>query len=130
MSLALKLPNIKLVDGSSGGGSVTTIVTAGWSYVPLVKAFKQATEQINAGIPNLGAILGPAIGFGAARVTACHFSVMAGNVGSLFNAGPNVVVGATFEEGLTLQELGGPAIHCTNGTVDNLAKDEQVRFQF
>jgi acetyl-CoA carboxylase carboxyltransferase component len=105
-------------------------------------------KQLNSGIPNLGAILGPAIGLGAARVTACHFIVMAGDVGSLFNAGPNVVagiaepnphsgsgliidgvLGATFEENLTLEELGGPSIHCTNGTVDNLAANEKVRYQ-
>lgn len=33
---------------------------------------------------------------GAARVVACHFSVMAGDVGSLFNAGPKVVAGGWF----------------------------------
>lgn len=38
------------------------------------------------------------------------------------------VSGATFEENLTLQELGGPSIHCTNGTIDNLASNEQDAF--
>jgi acetyl-CoA carboxylase carboxyltransferase component len=93
LSVSLRLPTIKLVDGSSGGGSVTTIRTSGWSYLPLVRTFPLVMKQLNSGIPNLGAVLGPAIGLGAARVTACHFSVMAGNVGSLFNAGPNVVAG-------------------------------------
>jgi acetyl-CoA carboxylase carboxyltransferase component len=93
LSVSLRLPTVKLVDGSSGGGSVTTIRTAGWSYLPLVRTFPLVMKQLNLGIPNLGAVLGPAIGLGAARVTACHFSVMAGNVGSLFNAGPNVVAG-------------------------------------
>jgi acetyl-CoA carboxylase carboxyltransferase component len=96
LSISLKLPTIKLVDGSSGGGSVTTIRTSGWSYLPLVRTFPLVMKALNAGIPNLGAVLGPAIGLGAARVTACHFSVMAGNVGSLFNAGPNVVAGEQF----------------------------------
>jgi acetyl-CoA carboxylase carboxyltransferase component len=94
LSLALKLPNIKLVDGSSGGGSVTTIRTTGWSYLPMVRTFSTVVKAINSGIPNLGAILGPAIGLGAARVTACHFSVMTGGgIGSLFNAGPHVIAG-------------------------------------
>jgi len=31
LAIALRLPNVKLVDGSSGGGSVTTIKTAGYS---------------------------------------------------------------------------------------------------
>jgi acetyl-CoA carboxylase carboxyltransferase component len=145
LSLSLKLPNVKLVDGSSGGGSVTTIRTSGWSYMPMVRTFHTVTKAINQGIPNLGAIVGPAIGLGAARVTACHFSVMTGGgIGSLFNAGPNVIagsyhdmttfgsilinmaIGATFEENLTLDELGGPGVHCTNGTIDNLARTEKV----
>jgi len=93
LSLSMKLPMVKLVDGSSGGGSVTTIKTEGWSYLPVVKTFHTVSKALNGGIPNLGAVVGPAIGLGAARVTACHFSVMAGDIGSLFNAGPNVVAG-------------------------------------
>ncbi|KAL4884086.1 carboxyl transferase [Aspergillus karnatakaensis] len=129
LALALKIPVVKLVDGSSGGGSVTTIRKEGWSYLPYVPMFHQVIRQLNDGIPNLGAILGPAIGLGAARVTACHFSVMAADVGALFNAGPEVVKGATFEEGLSFQDLGGPMIHCTNGTIDNMAANEAECFE-
>ncbi|CEL00506.1 Putative Propionyl-CoA carboxylase [Aspergillus calidoustus] len=129
LALALKLPVVKLVDGSSGGGSVTTIRKEGWSYLPYVPMFHQVIRQLNEGIPNLGAIVGPAIGLGAARVTACHFSVMAADVGALFNAGPEVVKGATFEEGLGFQDLGGPMIHCTNGTIDNVAANEAECFE-
>jgi acetyl-CoA carboxylase carboxyltransferase component len=49
---------------------------------------------------------------------------MAADVGTLFNAGPKVVEGATFEEGLSFEDLGGPMMHCTNGTIDNLAANE------
>ena len=91
LAIALKLPMIKLVDGSSGGGSVTTIKSTGFSYVPPMDIFLPVSKQLNMGIPNLGAVVGPAIGLGAARVVACHFSVMAGDIGSLFNAGPQVV---------------------------------------
>lgn len=52
----------------------------------------------------IGAVLGPAIGLGAARVVACHFSVMAADIGALFNAGPKVVAsihGANLEAGRT-----------------------------
>lgn len=69
------------------------------------------------------------IGIGAARAVISHFSVMAGDIGSLFNAGPQVVEGATFEEGLTLTDLGGPGIHCMNGTIDNLAANEAECFE-
>lgn len=124
----LRLPIVKLVDGSSGGGSVTTIKKDGFSYVPPMPGFKEVNQQLNMGIPNVGAVLGPAIGLGAARVTACHFSVMAADVGALFNAGPHVVAKATFEEGLTASELGGPDVHCANGTIDNAAHDEMGCF--
>jgi acetyl-CoA carboxylase carboxyltransferase component len=129
LAIALKLPIVKLVDGSSGGGSVTTIRTAGYSYIPPMPSFTHVVQQLNMGIPNLGAVLGPAIGLGAARVVACHFSVMAADVGALFNAGPKVVAGATFEEGLSFTDLGGPSMHCTNGTIDNLAANEQECFE-
>lgn len=63
LALALRLPVVKLVDGSSGGGSVTTIRKAGWSYLPYVRPFKAAIQQLNMGIPNLGAVVGPAVCF-------------------------------------------------------------------
>jgi acetyl-CoA carboxylase carboxyltransferase component len=91
LAISLRLPIVKLVDGSSGGGSVTTIKKEGFSYIPPMPSFEHVVKQLNMGIPNLGAVLGPAIGLGAARVVACHFSVMAADVGSLFNAGPAVV---------------------------------------
>ena len=128
LALRLKVPVVKLVDGSSGGGSVSTIMTNGYSYIPHVTVLKTVVKQLNMGIPNIGAVLGPAIGLGAARVVATHFSVMAGDIGSLFNAGPKVVEGATFEEGLSFADLGGPNVHCRNGTIDNLAKNEDECF--
>lgn len=93
LSSHLELPMIKLTDGSSGGGSVTTIKSQGYSYIPYMHQLAPVIQQLSKGIPNLGACLGPAIGYGAARLVACHFSVMAGDVGSLFNAGPSVVAG-------------------------------------
>ncbi|KAK5234568.1 hypothetical protein LTR47_004602 [Exophiala xenobiotica] len=128
LALRLKVPVVKLVDGSSGGGSVSTIITQGYSYIPHLNVLSTVIKQLNMGIPNLGAVLGPAIGLGAARVVSTHFSVMAADIGSLFNAGPKVVEGATFEEGLSFSDLGGPNVHCTNGTIDNMARDEQDCF--
>lgn len=129
LALRLKVSVVKLVDGSSGGGSVTTITKQGYAYLPHVTILGTVVKQLNAGMPNLGAVVGPAIGLGAARVVSTHFSVMAADVGSLFNAGPKVVEGATFEEGLTLSDLGGPGVHCANGTIDNLAADEKGCFE-
>lgn len=61
MAIAMKLPVVKLVDGSSGGGSVTTIRKEGWSYIPYVSSLRYAAKQLNMGIPNLGAVVGPAV---------------------------------------------------------------------
>ncbi|ETI27851.1 hypothetical protein G647_00300 [Cladophialophora carrionii CBS 160.54] len=129
LALRLKVPVVKLVDGSSGGGSVSTIMTNAYSYIPHVTTLRPVVQQLNMGIPNIGAVLGPAIGLGAARVVSTHFSVMAGDIGSLFNAGPKVVEGATFEEGLSFADLGGPDVHCRNGTIDNLAPNEAGCFR-
>lgn len=62
LAIAMRIPIVKLVDGSSGGGSVTTIKTTGFSYIPPLPSFTQVVQQLNMGIPNLGAVLGPAIG--------------------------------------------------------------------
>jgi acetyl-CoA carboxylase carboxyltransferase component len=63
LAIALRLPVVKLVDGSSGGGSVTTIRKEGWSYLPHVSSFPHVIKQLNMGIPNLGAVVGPAVSF-------------------------------------------------------------------
>lgn len=63
LAVALKLPVVKLVDGSSGGGSVTTIRKEGWSYLPHLPMYQHVVRQLNMGIPNLGAVVGPAVGF-------------------------------------------------------------------
>ena len=65
---------------------------------------------------------------GAARAAVSHFSVIAADIGSLFNAGPKIVEGATFEEDLSFDTLGGPRIHCSNGVIDNVAPNEKGCF--
>lgn len=62
LALSLRLPMIKLADGSSGGGSVSTIVKHGFSYIPSSPGLRIAAEQLNMGIPNLAALLGPIVG--------------------------------------------------------------------
>jgi len=57
-------------------------------------------------IPVVGALLGPVVGFGAARAVLTHFSVMVRGVSQLFAAGPPVVQYATHEN-LSKEELGG-----------------------
>lgn len=82
-------------------------------------------KELDLGIPQCAAVVGTAVGLGAARAAVSHFSVIAADIGSLFNAGPKIVEGATFEEDLSFEALGGPRIHCSNGVIDNLAPDEK-----
>lgn len=61
LAVSLQLPIIKLVDGSSGGGSVTLIRTFGASYLPYTVSLPHVVQQLNMGIPNLAAVVGPAV---------------------------------------------------------------------
>jgi acetyl-CoA carboxylase carboxyltransferase component len=138
----LKLPMIKVVDGASGGGSITTYKVHQGTYIPELELLPWVVQQLDLGIPQCAAVVGPAVGLGAARAAVSHFSVIAADIGSLFNAGPKIVEGATFEEDLSLEDLGGPQIHCAvcfalsrdkffkltglqNGVIDNMAPDEK-----
>ena len=121
----LKLPFVKVVDGASGGGSITTYKAQQGTYIPELELLPWVVQELDLGIPQCAAVVGPAVGLGAARAAVSHFSVIAADIGSLFNAGPKIVEGATFEEDLSLNDLGGPQIHCANGVIDNMAPDEK-----
>ncbi|OZJ05902.1 hypothetical protein BZG36_01170 [Bifiguratus adelaidae] len=116
MAVNLRLPMIRLLDGSSGGRTYPPPLTG---IEVMVKALTD--------IPVACAILGPAVGLGAAKATISHFSVVAGDIGQLFAAGPPVVEYSTFEK-LTKDELGGALSHTSNGSIDNWAANEQECF--
>ena len=81
------------------------------------------TEQLST-IPVVNLLLGSVVGIGAAKAVLGHFSVMVRDIAQLFVAGPPVVAHAMGYD-ITKEELGGWHIHCTNGSVDNLAESEQ-----
>ncbi|KAI9283373.1 ClpP/crotonase-like domain-containing protein [Sporodiniella umbellata] len=97
----VKMPMVRLIDGSSGGRSVTLMLEKGATYLPPLFVVTAA--------------LGSAVGLGAARATLSHFSVVAQDIGSLFSA-------------VTKESLGGAHIHVSNGTFDNLTSSEQGCF--
>ena len=71
----LRLPLIRLVDGTGGGGSVKTLETTGRTYVPANPAWDIIVASLSE-IPIVSACLGPCAGLGAVRVVHSHFSLM------------------------------------------------------
>ncbi|KAG5638759.1 hypothetical protein H0H81_010381 [Sphagnurus paluster] len=121
-----RVPLIRLLDGSSGGGSVATYLTMGATYIPGLAGLGRSMDTM-AVVPVASALLGPVVGLAAAKAVLGHFSVMVKGLSQLFAAGPPVVKQATFED-LSKEELGGWEIHAQNGSVDNVATTEQDAF--
>ena len=90
MAHELRLPIVRLVDGTGGGGSVRTLDTTGRTYVPANPAWDLIAEILSE-VPVVGAAMGSVAGIGSARVVASHFSLMVKGTSQLFVAGPPVV---------------------------------------
>jgi len=148
LSIELRAPSIRLLDGSSGGGSVAAMVPkqqgaessakessgaitagrprvtgSGGSFLPGHLGSSMYAEQLNT-VPVVNVLLGSVVGLGAAKAVLGHFSVMVRDIAQLFVAGPPVVSHAMGYD-VTKEELGGWHIHCRNGAVDNLAETEE-----
>ena len=118
----LRLPLVRLVDGTGGGGSVRTLEQTGFSYVPPLPGFELVAANMSR-VPVVAAALGPVAGLGAARVVCSHFSVIVRGTAQLFIAGPPVVA-AAMGEAPDKEELGGARAQVRAGAVDNEAADE------
>src|SRR5215213_6632887 len=119
----LRIPLVRLVDGTGGGGSVKSLEDMGFSYVPEVPGWELAVSNLST-VPVVAAALGPCAGLGAARVVASHFSVIVRGTAQLFVAGPPVVAMAGMGETPDKEELGGARMQARAGAVDNVADDE------
>lgn len=148
LSMELASPSVRLLDGSSGGGSVAAMVPqqkakgestakessgaikagrprvsgGGGSFLPGHLGSTEYAEQL-ASVPVVNMLLGSVVGIGAAKAVLGHFSVMVRDISQLFVAGPPVVSHAMGYD-ITKEDLGDWRIHCTNGSVDNLAETE------
>ncbi len=123
MAHDLRLPLVRLVDGTGGGGSVKTLEQTGFSYVPPLPGFELVVRN-SAIVPVVAAALGPVAGLGAARVVCSHFAVIVRGSAQLFVAGPPVVA-AAMGEAPDKEELGGARMQARAGAVDNVAEDEE-----
>jgi acetyl-CoA carboxylase carboxyltransferase component len=120
-----RIPLVRLVDGTGGGGSVKNLETMGRMNLPDVPQFTEVLAALSE-VPVVALGLGSVAGMGAARVCGSHYSLMVRGTSQLFAAGPPVVarVGAT----LTKEELGGSTIHARNGTIDDEVATEAEAF--
>jgi acetyl/propionyl-CoA carboxylase alpha subunit/acetyl-CoA carboxylase carboxyltransferase component len=149
LSLTMRCPSIRLLDGSSGGGSVASMVPqqsrsgesaakessgaisagrprvtgGGGSFLPGHLGSSMFAEQLGV-VPVVNVLLGSVVGIGAAKAVLGHFSVMVRDIAQLFVAGPPVVAHAMGYD-ITKEDLGDWRIHCRNGAVDNLAETEE-----
>src|SRR2546427_7915519 len=116
MAHDLRLPLIRLVEGSGGGGSVKTIETTGRANVPGVDGWEWVVNNM-ATVPRVALGLGSVAGLGAAPFAAAHSSVMLKDISALFVAGPPVV--ERIGQKLTKNELGGWDIQLKAGSGDD-----------
>ncbi|HSF85353.1 MAG TPA: carboxyl transferase domain-containing protein [Acidimicrobiia bacterium] len=122
----LRVPIVRLVDGSGGGGSVKSYHDLGRTYVPPLPGWRDQMEMLSE-VPVVAAALGSVAGLGAARVAGSHLAVMVDGTSQVFVAGPPIVAYATHED-LEKEDLGGAGIHGRNGTVDLVVESEAEAF--
>ena len=128
MAHDFRLPIIRIIEGSGGGGSVKTIETKGAANLPGgiggTRWYRYTTENL-AHVPVVGLGLGSVAGLGAARLAATHYSIMTRD-SAMFVAGPPVV--KRLGQDLTKQELGGADIQTRAGGVDDAVDTEAEAF--
>jgi acetyl-CoA carboxylase carboxyltransferase component len=127
MARELRMPIVRFVDGTGGGGSVRSLTDIGRTYVPANPVWDTVVDELNE-IPVIAAAMGSVAGLGAARVVTSHWSIMVKDTAQVFVAGPPVVLRGMGEE-VAKEELGGAQIHYHNGVCDNLAEDEEDAFR-
>ena len=131
MAKTYRMPVIRVIEGSGGGGSVKTIETKGAANLPGgvggTRGFYYMTENL-AQVPVVGLGLGSVAGLGAARLAASHYSIMT-KTSAMFVAGPPVVarLGQTVET-LDKQQLGGWEIQTRSGAIDHATDTEDEAF--
>jgi len=122
----LRLPIIRLVEGTGGGGSVKTLEQHGYTYVPVNPGWNSVVDNLSV-VPVVAAGLGPVAGLGAARLCAAHLSILVEGTSQLFVAGPPVVKSGAGED-VDKEALGGARIHAKTGAVDLIAGSELEAF--
>lgn len=132
MANELRLPIIRIVEGSGGGGSVKTIETTGRANLPgglggSSMRYKYMTDNLGL-VPVVALGLGSVAGLGAAQVSASHYSIMTKTTSAMFVAGPPVVARIGDKQSLEKTQLGGWEIQCAAGAIDDAVDTEDEAF--
>ncbi len=126
LARSLRLPLIGLHEGA--GGSITSNrKRQGGNERGISGHLLSPYADLLATVPVATAALGSCAGIVGARVVYSHFSVMIKERSFIFAGGPPVVERA-LGRFIPKEELGSWRIHAFNGTVDNVADDEQGCF--
>lgn len=128
MAHDFRLPIVRIIEGSGGGGSVKTIETKGAANLPGgiggTRWYRFTTENLSR-VPVVALGLGSVAGLGAARLAASHYSIMT-RKSAMFVAGPPVV--KALGQDLSKEELGGADIQTRAGAVDHAVDTEEEAF--
>ncbi|MBB4391010.1 acyl-CoA carboxylase subunit beta [Bradyrhizobium sp. ERR14] len=128
MAHDFRLPIVRIIEGSGGGGSVKTIETKGAANLPGgiggTRWYRFTTENLSR-MPVVALGLGSVAGLGAARLAASHYSIMT-RKSAMFVAGPPVV--KALGQDLSKDELGGADIQTRAGAVDHAVDTEEEAF--
>lgn len=128
MAHDFRLPIIRIIEGSGGGGSVKTIETKGAANLPGgiggTRWYRFTTENLSR-VPVVALGLGSVAGLGAARLAASHYSIMT-KASAMFVAGPPVV--KRLGQDLSKQDLGGADIQTKAGAIDHAVETEEEAF--
>ncbi len=120
-----RIPIVRMIEGTGGGGSVKTLETMGHTYVPELPGWEVMVENLST-VPVVSLGLGPVAGLGAGRMVMAHYSLLVEGLSQMFVAGPPVVAAAG--EKRTKESLGGAHIHAANGAVDDRVESEAEAF--
>jgi acetyl-CoA carboxylase carboxyltransferase component len=120
-----RMPMIRLVDGTGGGGSVKMLEKDPRTYIPETPGWEQVVANLST-VPVVALALGPCAGLGAGRVAASHYSVMVKGLSQVFVAGPPVA--RAIGEDVDKEGLGGWEIQARNGVVDDVVETEADAF--
>jgi acetyl-CoA carboxylase carboxyltransferase component len=128
MAHDFRLPIVRIIEGSGGGGSVKTIETKGAANLPGgiggTRWYRFTIENLSR-VPVVALGLGSVAGLGAARLAASHYSIMT-RKSAMFVAGPPVV--KALGQDLSKEELGGADIQTRAGAVDHAVDTEEEAF--